>query len=183
MQPTVQLVNARLSIVDLSMVHDILGKPVVLRPMGHDGDRRECYQDVLEHPHIKAVLKAAWVRVEHPHHAAPASAPVETPPTGDAPPQAPVPASAPVETSPAEDAPPQDPVPETAPAEAAVVSSEVVEVAPAAPEVVEAPLEVVEAPAVVEAPLEVVEAPAVVEPPTVEAAPIDTPKSKSKKNK
>ena len=73
MSQSVHLVNNHHGVVDLSMISDVVGKPVVLRPKGHAGASRECFADVLEHPHVKQVLKAKWVRVEDAAPTAPAA--------------------------------------------------------------------------------------------------------------
>jgi hypothetical protein len=79
MKPTVFLVNNRDAIVDLSMIQDTLGKPVTLRPRGHAGDCRECFDVVAQHSHVKAVVKAGWVSLKMPAVAAPKPAPAPAP--------------------------------------------------------------------------------------------------------
>jgi len=65
MSRPVYLVNDHHGIVDLSMVSDVLDKPVVLRPKGLSGSTRECFPEALQHPHVQKVIHAKWVHVDH----------------------------------------------------------------------------------------------------------------------
>lgn len=60
----INLINLRHSKVDLSSVYDADGKMIILQPKGNVGDRRECRDDILDHPHIQTALQAKWVRYE-----------------------------------------------------------------------------------------------------------------------
>lgn len=66
MSQTIHLVNNYPGIIDLHMIDDVHGKPVMLRPKGHAGDIRECFPHVLEHPHVDAFIKAGRVRLSQP---------------------------------------------------------------------------------------------------------------------
>ena len=63
----VRIHNERRGQLDLSAILDIHGLPVTLQPKGHVKDHRDCFDDVLDHPHIKTFLEAKggpWIRVE-----------------------------------------------------------------------------------------------------------------------
>jgi hypothetical protein len=61
---TIIIYNERAGILDLHMVRDIAGKPVVLQPKGMKGDHRECPADALNNPHVMKIKTAGWIRVD-----------------------------------------------------------------------------------------------------------------------
>ena len=109
MSQSVHLVNNTNGIVVLSMIRNVLGKPVVLKPAGHPGASDECFIEALQNPHVQGLIKAKWVQANHP--TAPAAtmvAPAPKPAPAPTPVPAPAPAPAP--------APIPEPTPEPAPA-------------------------------------------------------------------
>ena len=84
---TVILHNERAGILDLHMVKDLDGHPVVLQPKGMKGDHRECLETVLENAHVKKIRDAKWIRVEH---GGAVKAPAAPPAPPAAPPKAPI---------------------------------------------------------------------------------------------
>ena len=109
MSQTIQIVNQHQGILDLSVVKDVNGLPVVLQPKGMPGSSRECFDETANHPRVVAMAGAKWLIVQ-----AGAAAPVVA--TTEARPPAP----APVEAAPP--APPE-PVEATPEPEAAVVET------------------------------------------------------------
>jgi hypothetical protein len=92
------LINEKHGKMDLSTVKDAAGKMVILQPKGTNGSTRECLEEVLEHPHVEAMIKVKWLRYEPisltPEESVPAPPVVPPVETSTVPPVVP-----PVETS------------------------------------------------------------------------------------
>lgn len=162
------IVNQMPSVLDLSVIKDVNGNPITLRPKDQAGSKREVTSDAVMHEVVQRVLAQQWVRIEPVTKEIDVlEAPlVPAPKRGDAPraaanetPPAPV-----VETPPAPPAEEQPPVAEEQPVP-------VVEEPPAEPPVPEEP----PAPPAEEAPAE----PAALEEPPAEPSPAIEPEAGS----
>lgn len=65
MAKTVTIRNKRPNMLDLTMLKDIAGKPMMFQPAGSEGDTRIASIEALEHPHIQIFLAAQppWIEV------------------------------------------------------------------------------------------------------------------------
>ena len=97
MSQTIQIVNLHQGILDLSVVKDVNGMPVVLQPKGMSGSSRECFDETANHPRVVA---AKWLSVQSgaatPVAAAPEPVKAAPPPPPPAPKAAPEPMPEPV---------------------------------------------------------------------------------------
>lgn len=107
------ITNKTPSVLDLSVIKDIHGNPVTLRPMGGPGDSREVRADAVRHEVVQNVKTAGWISIN----------PVGVEPTAPF-------VAAPVDTS---STPVVEPPPLPEPPAAEPVAAEVIETVASAP--------------------------------------------------
>lgn len=72
---TAHIINDKAGILDLSMITDVLGHKVVLKPKDSPGSSREVFESELAHPHVQAVIRHKWAHTEAVGEAKAAEAP------------------------------------------------------------------------------------------------------------
>lgn len=58
------IVNQMPSVLDLSVIKDVNGNPITLRPRDQHGSKREVTADVVMHEVVQRVLEQRWIRLE-----------------------------------------------------------------------------------------------------------------------